>query len=243
MVTTSIVYYTDNFLDEPLATICRERLKEAADGKPIISVSQKPLDFGENICVGEIGRSHLSIFKQVLVGLERVKTKYVALAEHDCLYTKEHFNWIPPEDTKFYYNVHCWFVRPSDGMYSYFRRKVLSMMIANTELTLNACREKVEILKSGIIIRKGQLGACEFGVCENHKAYVDYIASQKDFGKDIGQYKAVAFGTELPCLDIRHGKNFTGNRKADKRCYELPYWGEFENILKGGNYGITRGNT
>ena len=228
---TSIVYYTDNSLQEPLASFCREKLLEAADGKPIVCVSQKPLDFGLNICIGEIGRSHLSIFRQVLAGLEQVKTKYVALAEHDCLYTKEHFNWIPPEDGKFYYNVNCWFVRPKDGMYSYFRRKVLSMMIANTGLTLEATKEKVEILKSGIIIRKGQLGACEYGVCENKKAYVDYKASMKDLGKDVGSYKAVSFRTELPNVDIRHGGNFSGNRKANNRCYELPHWGKWKEEL------------
>ena len=222
----TILYYTDNSLEEPLASLCREKLLEAADGKRIISVSQKPLNFGDNFVIGDIGRSHLSIFRQVLMGLEQVKTKYVAMAEHDCLYTKEHFNWTPPEDTKFYYNVNHWFLRPKDGMYSYFRRKALSMMIANTELTLKACKEKVEILEKGIIIRKGQLGACEFGVLENEKAYQDYRATLKDLGKNK-PYKAVAFSTTLPNLDIRHGKNFSGDRKTDKRCYELPYWEKF----------------
>ena len=222
----TIVYYTDSCLEEPLASFCRDKLVEAADGKRIVSVSQKPLDFGDNFCIGEIGRSHLSIFRQVLMGVEQVKTKYVALAEHDCVYHKDHFNWVPPEDGKFYYNVSCWFLRPKDGMYSYFRRKVLSMMIANTELTLKATIEKVKILEAGIIIRKGQLGACEYGVCENEKAYVDYKATIKDLGKDT--HKAVAFRTEIPNIDIRHGKNFTGNRKAGNRCYELPYWGKFQ---------------
>jgi hypothetical protein len=229
---TEIIYYTDNSLSEPLASFCREKLIEAAEGKRIISVSQKPLDFGDNFCIGEIGRSHLSIFRQVLMGLEQVKTKYVALAEHDCLYVPEHFNFIPPSDTKFYYNINCWFLRPKDGLYSYFRHKVLSMMIANTELTLKACREKVDMLKEGKIIRRGVAGACEFGVCENRVAYVNYVASLKDFGKDVNLYRAAAFGTKLPCLDIRHGTNFTGNRKTDNRTYELPYWGKWEDVWR-----------
>ncbi len=233
MAETTIVYYTDNFLDEKLMALCQKNILESADGKPIISVSQKPIDFGENVCVGDIGRSHLSIFKQVLAGVERVKTKYLALVEHDCLYNKEHFNWIPPEDDKFYYNVNHWLVRYRDGMYSYFRRKVLSMMIANTVLTLKATMEKVDILKSGIIIRKGQLGACEYGVCDNRKAYLNYKASQKDLGKDIALYKACAFRTEIPCLDVRHGRNFSGNRRARNRCYEIPYWGKWKEITNG----------
>lgn len=225
---TTIVYYTDNAIDSKLMALVRKNIINSADGKPIISISQKPIDFGKNICVGNIGRSHLSLFKQILEGVKQVKTKYVALAEHDCFYTKEHFNWIPPTDDKFYYNVNHWFVDLKTGMYSYHRRKVLSMMIANTELTIKAAQDKVLMLESGAIIQKGQPGACEYGVCDNRKAYVDYLASLKDLGKDIGSYKAEAFRTINPNLDIRHGGNFSGNRRARNRCYEIPYWGRFK---------------
>jgi hypothetical protein len=111
------------------------------------------------------------------------------------------------------------------------------MMIANTELTNKAVEDKVIILNSGAQIQKGQPGACELGVCDNRKAYVDYmayLASIKDLGKDIGSYRAEGFRTKLPNIDIRHGKNFTGNRRASVKCETLPYWGRFrEDVLKG----------
>jgi hypothetical protein len=87
------------------------------------------------------------------------------------------------------------------------------------------------MLEIGAQIRKGQPGACEFGVCDNRVAYVDFLASVKDFGKDIGSYKAEAFRTANPCLDIRHKENFSGNRRGKDRCYELPYWGNFKEVL------------
>lgn len=98
---TTIIYYTDNSLDEKIASLCRDHLIVAAQGKPIISISQKPIKLGENICIGEIGRSHLSMYSQILAGVEKAQTKYVALVEHDCLYSPEHFNWIPPRDDVF----------------------------------------------------------------------------------------------------------------------------------------------
>ncbi len=232
----SIVYYADNSLKSDLEERCQYYLLKAAEGKRIISVSQKPLQFGDNICVGDIGRSHLSLFKQILIGVEQVKTKYLALAEHDCLWTSEHFDWIPPKDDKFFYNLNHWIVQWSgsniDGMYSYYRRKVLSMMIANTELTLQAARDKVLMIESGAMIQKGQPGACEFGVCDNRKAFVDYLASLKDFGKDIGSYRAEGFRTVNPNIDIRHGGNFSGSRRGRNRCYSIPYWGEFKKVME-----------
>ena len=94
----SIVYYTDNTLPEPLATAVQRQLIRSAEGKPIISVSQKPMDLGRNICLGDIGRSHLSIYRQILAGAEAADTELVGLAEHDCLYTPEHWNYVPPDN-------------------------------------------------------------------------------------------------------------------------------------------------
>ncbi len=66
-LTKGIIYYTDNSLDEEFAKLFRQRLVNAAPGIPIVSVSQKPIDFGHNICVGEIGRSLHMMWKQILI--------------------------------------------------------------------------------------------------------------------------------------------------------------------------------
>lgn len=233
---TTIVYYTDNSLDAELMRFCHAKLLEAANGKRIISVSQQPLNFGDNICVGDIGRSHLSLFKQILAGVEQVQTEFLALAEHDCLYTPEHFDWKPPTDDLFYYNVNHYFVQWSgseiDGLYSYHRRKVLSMMIADTALTIKAAREKVVMIEAGAEIAKGQPGACEFGVCDNRQAYTDFIKVLKDFGKEVGCYRAAAFRTITPQLDIRHRSNFSGMRRGKDRRYDLDYWGDFKKVYE-----------
>ena len=227
----TIVWYTCNTLDPFLMQKCQEYLLKAAEGKRIISVSQKLLDFGDNLCVGEIGRSHISLFTQILVGAKAATTKYVALAEHDDLYSAEHFNWVPPRDDLFYYNTNHWFVKwggVDSGAYSYQKRKVLSNLICNRELLIEAVEEKLAWLKGGAMIRKGQLGACEFGVCTNDRAFVGV---GKDLGKDPKNYRAKEFSTKIPNIDIRHGMNFSGGRKAKQIKYSLPPWGSFHAVM------------
>jgi hypothetical protein len=229
----TIVYYTDNSLKKEIDNLCKKNILNI--GGKLISVSQKPIQFGKNICVGDIGKSHLSLFRQILAGVEQVTTKYVALAEHDIVYHEEHFNWVPPKDDIFYYNVNHWLVDWNTGMYSYARRKVLSMMVANTALTLQAARDKIKMLSAGALIRKGKAGACEFGVCDNREAFTDELNAikniRKDFGKDINQYHAVSFKTNICNLDIRHDNNFSGGKRGKYRRYELPYWGKFSEVV------------
>src|SRR5574337_272588 len=107
----TIIYYTSNWLDTHnpyfLANTKKQLLKAIGD-LPLISVSQKPIALGKNICVGDIGRSHLNIYRQILIGAKAAKTKYVALAEDDILYSWEHFHEHLPEKGKFAYDINKW---------------------------------------------------------------------------------------------------------------------------------------
>ena len=58
-----IVYYTDNRLPEKIVSKCQEQIKKS--GLPIVSVSLKPLKFGENVGL-PFERGYLTIFKQIL---------------------------------------------------------------------------------------------------------------------------------------------------------------------------------
>ena len=99
-----IVYYTDSKLEPRLAAAVRKHLKKMAGPIPIISVSQEPLNFGKNICVGEKPRSVMSMFEQQLAGLKAApEGSIIYLCEHDIFYHSSHFAFIPP--TK----KHCWF--------------------------------------------------------------------------------------------------------------------------------------
>lgn len=106
----TLLYYTANNINETAGENIRQHLIKTNNGKyPIISVSQKPINLGRNICVGEIGMSSYNCYKQILTGACEVKTKYIACCEDDALYTMEHFSFRPPDEKTFLYNINMWF--------------------------------------------------------------------------------------------------------------------------------------
>jgi hypothetical protein len=110
MTDLTLLYYTANKIEDYLGENVRKHLLEINANKyPLISVSQKPLDFGQNICVGEIGMSYYNCYKQILEGAKIVKTKYVALCEDDTLYSQEHFSHRPSNDEVFSFNKNMWY--------------------------------------------------------------------------------------------------------------------------------------
>jgi len=225
----TIIYYTDNTLEPEFEKRVQQELIKAAEGKRIISVSQKPIDFGDNICVGDIGRSHHSMFYQILIGAQEAKTKYIALAEHDCMYTAEHFNFIPPKEDVFYYNSNHWFAEwntKKEGLYSHFEsdRKALSQIICAKDIFIEAIKEKISMIEAGYEIQRGVAGACEPGVAPNNKAF-------KGAPESAQKWKSEEFETIIPNLDIRSRKNFSGIRRGRIRQYCLPYWGSFHKVM------------
>lgn len=127
----TIIYYTANRESEALNKLVRATLLDAADGMPIISVSQKPIDLGDNICVGDVGFSCHNSVRQVWVGAMEATTRYVALAEADCLYPKEHFRYIPPDDKTFRYDRNVWIL--SEKGFTECRKTSIAGITVNRE--------------------------------------------------------------------------------------------------------------
>jgi hypothetical protein len=242
----TIIHITDNSLDPKLAAFCRNMLVSAAHDIPIISVSQRPIDLGTNICVGDIGRNWISLYNQLLAGISAATTPWVAICEHDCLYSHEHLSHQPPDPGVFWYNSNCWLVQwggnhpELNGMYSYWpKRLALSQLICHKDLLAKCITERLDILQHGGKIDHQFLGCGEPGVVSDraiHKAQ-QAAASGKPiqlqrYLKDYLQaYTHKVFSTIIPNLDIRHSSNFTGPKRGKKRTYILPYWGRFANII------------
>ena len=124
----TVIYYTANYLNNRFADRVREQLIRVIGQTPLISVSHKPMDFGENICVGDIGRSVYNIYKQVLIGARAAKTKYVATAEDDVLYSPDHYLY-KPEPGTFAYDVNKWsiFTWYNPPIMSYRERRTMKI--------------------------------------------------------------------------------------------------------------------
>jgi len=218
MSSTTIVYYTDGSVAEPIAKLVRDNLLKA--DIPIISVSQEPLDFGENFCIGKIGKSYESIQSQVLAGVRRAKTKYVALCEHDTLYPDGYFDFIPPKDNVFYYNRNRVFVvakkGPQYGMYINYKD-------SNPNADQLLCGRALLIM--AVQIRRELLSRCEPKELPRGWDSPGFAVDSETF-----EWR----NTKIASVDILHNDNFTcrqGSYSQDELSLYEKGWGKWEDIL------------
>ncbi|MFA4834865.1 MAG: hypothetical protein WC749_02170 [Dehalococcoidia bacterium] len=132
------IYYTDFHVDPFIMKVCQEQIKKAFNSD-IVSVSLNgPLSFGRNfVYEDKLGRSYPAMVRQIIMALERLTTEYVFFLEHDVLYSESHFDFIPPTDDVYYYNVHNWrWLYPQDHLITYNELTSLSGMCCNRELAL-----------------------------------------------------------------------------------------------------------
>lgn len=105
-MTVTIIYYTSNREDPKLEKRVQDNILSVTD-LPIVSVSQKPIDFGKNICVGDVGVSGFNCFRQIQIACENTDAEFVISAEADCVYPPDYFTFVPE-------NEQCW---RSDNLY------------------------------------------------------------------------------------------------------------------------------
>jgi hypothetical protein len=182
-VSKGVLYYSDNMIPMKIAYPVRKYIKRS--GLPITSVTLKKTKLGHNIVLpGERGK--LQMFKQIVAGLEAMTEDVVFFCEHDVLYSKSHFDFIPPSEDKFYYNENNWRIRMSDGYAVYFDHDSLSQLCVYRELALKEFRDIVKRYEE-----KEFRGGFEPGTKDSRSA---------------------RWRSEYPNLDIRHDNNFTPSR-------------------------------
>jgi len=190
-----ILFYTDNMLKDSIAQECRKYI--SASGLPITSVSLKPMDFGKNICL-PLERGKLTMFKQILAGLESMTEDIIFFCEHDVLYHKSHFDFTPERDDTFYYNENNWRIR-KDGLAVFFSHDSTSQLCAYRKLLVEEYRERVRRVEAEGF---------------NHSGYEPGTRSLARGG--FSDSKSARFFSEYPNLDIRHDSNLTPSRWSTK---------------------------
>lgn len=243
MADLSIIYLTDGSLEDDIRSACVRYLYRAAGDAPIISASQGPCDVGKNVNLGPIGRSGLNMYKQIMAALELVDTKYVAIAEHDCIYSLEHFAFRPPDDQFYWYNTNCWLLQYKndnhpeyDGMFSFLKdRAVQSQLICTADALREVTKVQIDIcarpewnkVRSNMPV--GEPGTLLY---EHAMKITNRAKSIRMIIRDfINNHQARTFATTIPNVDIRHGNNFTGQRRGKNRRFELEPYGTMNDIL------------
>lgn len=220
----SVVYYSDCRGDETILRACRDRLRKVAPGK-VVGVTLAPLKdhFDRNIVLSQ-ERGYLTMFKQILAGLEASDADVIFLAEHDVLYHPSHFDFVPPDRTRVYYNVNVWKVDAATGRALHYDCKQTSGLCAYRDVLLAHYRKRVErVEREGFSRRMG------FEPGTHRRAErVDDLTSDE-------------WRSELPNVDIRHGHNLTASRWSqsqfrDKR--NCRNWVEADEVP---GWGVTRG--
>ena len=107
------IYYTSNRLDPKIMLACQQQLRKAFDGE-IVSVSLRPIDFGDKRIVLDGEASYLTMFREILAGLKASTADIVYFTEHDCLYDESNFTFTPSDKNKFYYNLNWWKIGRGD---------------------------------------------------------------------------------------------------------------------------------
>jgi len=213
----TIIYYTANRTSPFFEGNIINSLKEAVGDTPIISVSWKPMDLGENILYKAETPSVWHIYKQILVGAERATTKYVACAEDDTIYTKEHFAFRPPEDTFAYNEGHI--ELRGDNKFIYRGKRNMSTCIVSRDLMVETLRKRFE--KFPIPLKPEETrGFAEPGRYE-HRLGLPFV-------------KIMGFSTNPPPVVFWHRPSMGGIRalkSADIVTPDHPYWGNAKEMF------------
>ena len=244
----TIVYYTSNYLEGHNLYFLKNtwnQLMKVKKNLPIVAVSQKPMSpeiYGNhpdvtNYVMGDIGRSHLNIYRQILEGAKLAKTKWVAMAEDDILYSEQHFN--PQFFTKKEF---------MDGDYFLYDMNKVSIFTWETENPIFSYRSKRMVVNQLVAKRQMLIDAMEerFRKYEELKNIWPERKILKYWG-DPGRYEdclgvtvrpTYQYYSWIPSVVFSHENAFgylsQGSKKkqGDLRIVELADWGKASDILK-----------
>jgi len=106
MAETTVLYCTSNREDEVFEQKIKNKLLDGIGDKPLLSVSQKPIVFGHNICVGDVGASYRNLYLQLRIGALAATTDYIQIVESDQLYPPGYFEIEPRHELYMYKSLY-----------------------------------------------------------------------------------------------------------------------------------------
>lgn len=213
MTDLTCIFLTVNKVPEKWAEYHRQVLMEAIGDTPIITVSRLPMS-GINLIQIE-PYSPANIYQQLLRAAKIAETPFIAVAEDDTLYHKEHFEWRPGEN-KFGYNMSRWGLLTwrEKPHYYYHHRESNSTLIAPRKLLIE-CLEKYP---AGFFGEPGK---------------------EKINKKLKLNYQEHRWHSFIPVINFAHNQAIDQlereQRKGDKKAliaYDVPYWGRAEQLVK-----------
>lgn len=218
-----LVYYSDCRGDARMLHAVRQQIQRAAPDLPLVSVTLQPLEFGRNIVL-PLERGYLTMFRQILTGLEALDTDIAFLVEHDVLYSPEHFQFMPERSDRFYYNQHRWQVSAESGHAVHYRCGQTSGLCANRELLIAHYRERIAAVEAA----------------GGYQRNMGFEPGTNKWSLSIDPHGAEFWFSTVPNIDIRHGSNLSKTRWSQDQFHNkstcqgwtegtgVPGWGQTE---------------
>lgn len=219
----TIIYYTMNKTPEHWRKFHMAHLKRAIGNTPVISISREPIDFGVNF-IDKEKPCYANIYRQLLIASKMAKTKYIATAEDDCLYSKQHYREFRPKDNEFSYNHARWSVFAWEGenaIYCLRQRVSNCSLIAPKELLIEALEERFKRYEGQ------EIPNSLMGECGRHKL-------ERKMGITLRNMKL--WWSTCPIIHLNHKEGTDGRQVAMRKLHgelkatEIPYWGKASDI-------------
>lgn len=216
----TIIYLTANQHPKHFTHYQREIFKKAAEGFEIISVSREPIELGINI-VDTAKKSHLNMFKQLVKAAKMAKTSYIAAAEDDVLYSREHFTEFRPPMDAVSYNMLRWSLFIWYDFFNILDRISNCTLIAPRDYYIEAWEER-------------------FRKYPGDSMPVSYISeigrNNKERWMGVSERNCIKWKSSVPVIHINHLQGTDSllrkKRPGRFRAYDIPYWGRAKDMIK-----------
>lgn len=194
----------------------KEVLLNAIQGAPLIEISP------DGDIIQNEPPSPSNVYKQLLRGALAAKTEYIAVAEDDTLYCKDHFEYRPKKGVFAYNQSHWSLFTWGEPTYSWRDRQGNYSLVAHREDVIEALTERFEKYPNG--------------TPDNQTGEIGRWRTDTQLGLTLR--KLEVFRTNTPIINICHqlglDERASRQRKAlgTLRAYDIPYWGKASDIIK-----------
>lgn len=194
----------------------KQVLLDAIQGASLIEISP------DGDIIQDEPPSPSNVYRQLLRGALAAKTEYIAVAEDDTLYSKDHFKYRPAKGVFAYNQSHWSLFTWGEPTYSWRDRMGNYTLIAHREDVIEALTERFTKYPNGTPpAQTGEIGRWR---------------TDKQLG--LTPRKTEEFKTNVPVINICHkfGLDERASRERKSlgtlKAYNIPYWGEARDILK-----------
>lgn len=223
----TIIFLTANEHPQHWVDFQWETLKKAAGDFPIIRVTKDQSEtaekYGCSIVYDNEPQSHLNMYRQLLKACKLATTPFIATAESDTLYPRDHFLFYRPPLDAVAYDLSRWMLftwKPE--LFSLRRRISNCTLIAPREYYIDALEERYG-KNTPPTERIGEVGR---------------LLHEEALG--LKPRKAIEIWCKVPTIQVNHpnGTNYreaqnpTRKNLGEIKALEIPFWGKPQDLAK-----------